>query len=170
MHLQQHTEIVVGFRIIVPRGHRGAIGSHCAINVALLLQGIAERQKSFGVVRIELDRLPVRGNRIREPALLLQHRSKIVVGCRIGRLQPDPLAKQPLRRCKIALLRRNDRQIAIGSRVGGIDVEERSIKPLRIDDQTPPLRCERIVQQLLRRWMSHGVVRLKPAGNQSGCR
>ena len=69
---------------------------------------------SFGVVRIELDGMPVRGNGFRAPALLLKHRPEIVVAHGVIRPQLDFPAHQPFGACEIALLGRDDGKIAAG--------------------------------------------------------
>jgi hypothetical protein len=74
---------------------------------ALLLEGVAKSQIGFGIIRLEFYGLPVSGDGIREPRLLLQHRSKIVMTGRIVRPQFDLLTKQPFGTCEIALLSRN---------------------------------------------------------------
>ena len=56
--------------------------------------------------------MAVRGNGVRQPRLLLQHRSKIVVTGRVIRPQFDLLAKQPFGAAEIALLSRNDGKVA----------------------------------------------------------
>jgi hypothetical protein len=69
------------------------------------------------------------------------------------------LTKQALGARKIALLRSDDGKIATGRCVGPIDTQHQAIKALRICDRAPALRCQGIFQQLLRRRMSHSVVR-----------
>ena len=99
------------------------------------------------------------GNGFRQPALLLQDQSKIVVTGRAIRPQRDLLEKQPFGTGEIALLRRDDGKVAIGSRIGGINAEDRSIKPLCFSHRAPALRCKALFQQLLRCRTFHEVVR-----------
>ena len=52
--MKQHTDIVVRFGIAGPRPDGGPIGHHGPIEIALLPERVADRQKGFGIIRIEL--------------------------------------------------------------------------------------------------------------------
>ncbi len=52
LHLKQHTQIVVSFGVITSRRNGGPMRAHRLFEFALLLEGIAESQKCFGVIGI----------------------------------------------------------------------------------------------------------------------
>ena len=121
LHLKKHTNVVVCFGVITSGLDGGPIGRHCLIEIALLLEGVAERQKGFGIVRFKSKGLPMRYNGIRQPDLLLQHRSEIIITRRMIRPQLNLATNEPLGAREIALLSRNDCKITVGSRVVGIN-------------------------------------------------
>ncbi|HEY3891505.1 MAG TPA: hypothetical protein VGM00_06060 [Bradyrhizobium sp.] len=65
LHLKQHADIVVGFRVIGFHSDGEAIRRHCLRELALLPERIAHREKCLGVVRLEPDRLAMRGDGLR---------------------------------------------------------------------------------------------------------
>ena len=72
LHLKEHADVVVGFRVVTSLLNGGPIGLHGFFKVALLLEGVAKSEMGLGIIRIEFDGLSVSRNCIRWPGLLLQ--------------------------------------------------------------------------------------------------
>jgi len=106
LHLKQHTDVAVSLGVTASRPSGGPIGLHCFVEVALLLEGVAESETGFGIIRIEPYGMPVSGDGFRRPPLLLQQQPEIVITRRIIRPQLNLSTNEPFGTGEIALLRR----------------------------------------------------------------
>ena len=83
-------------------GDRLAICGHRLVQLALVLQRIAEVGVGLGVVRLEADRLAICGDRLVELALVLERIAEVVMGLGVVRLEgrsPGDMRRSPRRAC-----------------------------------------------------------------------